>query len=180
MPALPTPSASAAAPDAAHALAPRALYQEVAERLRQQIYARVLEPGSWIDETKLAKAFGISRTPLREALKVLAAEGLVELVPHRGCRVIELTDDDADDLFPVMAMLEELHLRLGAATAELSQRLGRAPTATELALELEMDRDEVVEGLVAGSSYNTLSIDSGGGGGESYGGSSSGGGSTGG
>ncbi len=59
--------------------------------------------------------------------------------------------------------LKELHLRLGAATAELSQRLGRAPTATELAAELGMDRDEVVEGLVAGSSYNTLSIDSGGG-----------------
>jgi RNA polymerase sigma-B factor len=59
--------------------------------------------------------------------------------------------------------LKELHLRLGAATADLSQRLGRAPTASELACELDMDRDEVVEGLVAGSSYNTLSIDSGGG-----------------
>ncbi|OBF03489.1 RNA polymerase subunit sigma [Mycobacterium sp. ACS4054] len=59
--------------------------------------------------------------------------------------------------------LKELHLRLGTATAELSQRLGRAPTATELAAELGMDREEVVEGLVAGSSYNTLSIDSGGG-----------------
>ena len=59
--------------------------------------------------------------------------------------------------------LKELHLRLGAATAELSQKLGRAPTASELAAELEMDRQEVVEGLVAGRSYNTLSIDSGGG-----------------
>jgi len=59
--------------------------------------------------------------------------------------------------------LKELHLRLGSATADLSQRLGRAPTPTELAAELDMDRDEVVEGLVAGSSYNTLSIDSGGG-----------------
>jgi RNA polymerase sigma-B factor len=58
--------------------------------------------------------------------------------------------------------LKELHLRLGGATADLSQRLGRAPTATELARELEMDRAEVIEGLVAGSSYNTLSIDSGG------------------
>ena len=58
--------------------------------------------------------------------------------------------------------LKELHLRLGSATADLSQRLGRAPTASELAAELEMDRDEVIEGLVAGSSYNTLSIDSGG------------------
>jgi RNA polymerase sigma-B factor len=59
--------------------------------------------------------------------------------------------------------LKELHLRLGTATADLSQRLGRAPTATELASELGMERDEVVEGLVAGSSYNTLSIDTGGG-----------------
>ncbi|WP_246584935.1 RNA polymerase sigma factor SigF [[Mycobacterium] fortunisiensis] len=62
--------------------------------------------------------------------------------------------------------LKELHLRLGAATAELSQRLGRAPTASELAEDLGMDREEVIEGLVAGSSYNTLSIDSGGGGDE--------------
>jgi len=59
--------------------------------------------------------------------------------------------------------LKELHLRLGAATSELSQKLGRAPTASELAAELGMDRQEVVEGLIAGSSYNTLSIDSGGG-----------------
>lgn len=58
--------------------------------------------------------------------------------------------------------LKELHLRLGAATGELSQRLGRAPTASELAEELDMDREEVLEGLIAGSSYNTLSIDSGG------------------
>jgi RNA polymerase sigma-B factor len=62
--------------------------------------------------------------------------------------------------------LKELHLRLGAATAELSQRLGRAPTPSELATELEMDREEIVEGLIAGSSYNTLSIDGAGGGSE--------------
>jgi RNA polymerase sigma-B factor len=60
--------------------------------------------------------------------------------------------------------LKELHLRLGAANAELSQKLGRAPTPSELAAELEMDREEIVEGLVAGSSYNTLSIDGAGGG----------------
>jgi RNA polymerase sigma-B factor len=62
--------------------------------------------------------------------------------------------------------LKELHLRLGAATAELSQRLGRAPTPSELAAELEIDREEIVEGLIAGSSYNTLSIDGAGGGSE--------------
>lgn len=62
--------------------------------------------------------------------------------------------------------LKELHLRLGSATAELAQQLGRAPNASELARELGVDREEVVEGLVAGSSYNTLSIDSAGGGDE--------------
>ena len=58
--------------------------------------------------------------------------------------------------------LKELHLQLGIATAEMSQRLGRAPTASELAAGLELDREEVVEALIAGSGYNTLSMDSGG------------------
>ena len=66
-------------------IAPTALYQEVAERLRQRIFAHELPPGTWIDEQKLAEQYGISRTPLREALKVLAAEGLVTLKPRRGC-----------------------------------------------------------------------------------------------
>jgi len=82
------------------------LHDGVAARLRAMIFERELAPGEWVDEKVLAEAWQISRTPLREALKVLASEGLVELVPHRGCRVIELTDADADDLFPVMALLE--------------------------------------------------------------------------
>ena len=57
-------------------LSPKALYVEVAELLRQRIFKRELEPGSWIDELRIADEYGISRTPLREALKVLAAEGL--------------------------------------------------------------------------------------------------------
>jgi DNA-binding GntR family transcriptional regulator len=82
------------------------LHDEVATRLRAMLFARQLAPGEWIDEKALAANWQISRTPLREALKVLAAEGLVELVPQRGCRVVELSDDDADQLFPVMALLE--------------------------------------------------------------------------
>jgi len=57
------------------ALTPRALYEEVAEQLRQRIFQRELAPGSWIDELKIAEEFGISRTPLREALKVLPPKG---------------------------------------------------------------------------------------------------------
>ena len=82
------------------------LHDGVAMRLRAMVFDRELAPGAFIDEKALAEAWQVSRTPLREALKVLAAEGLVELVPHRGCRVIELSDDDADALFPVMALLE--------------------------------------------------------------------------
>jgi DNA-binding GntR family transcriptional regulator len=87
-------------------LAPRALYQEVAERLRQQIFARELEPGSWIDEQKLAAEFGISRTPLREALKVLAVEGLVTMKVRRGAYVTEMSKRDVSDVYQLLSLLE--------------------------------------------------------------------------
>jgi DNA-binding GntR family transcriptional regulator len=91
---------------AAVSLAPRALYQEVAELLRQRIFKRELEPGSWIDEMKLAEEYGISRTPLREALKVLAAEGLVTMKVRRGAYVTEVSDTDLADVYHLLSLLE--------------------------------------------------------------------------
>lgn len=82
------------------------LYQEVADRLRAMIQARELQAGEWIDEVRLTQSLGISRTPLREALKVLVAEGLLRLEPRRGCFVNELSMHDMDQIFPLMAMLE--------------------------------------------------------------------------
>lgn len=90
---------------------PTALYLEVAERLRQSIFSHELPPGSWIDELALASTYGISRTPMREALKVLAAEGLVTLVPRRGCFVTEINASDLDEIFPLLALLEGRCLR---------------------------------------------------------------------
>jgi len=87
-------------------ITPTVLYEQVAERLRLKIYSYDLKPGEWIDEQALTEFFGISRTPLREALKVLNNEGLVVLKPHRGCFVAELTEQDLDEIFPVMALLE--------------------------------------------------------------------------
>lgn len=87
-------------------IAPVALYQEVAERLRERIFSHELPPGSWVDEQALADDYGISRTPLREALKVLASEGLVTLKPRRGCYVTEISERDLDEIFNVMALLE--------------------------------------------------------------------------
>ena len=95
-----------ATPTPARALAPRALYQDVAERLRQQIFARELEPGGWIDEQKLAAEYGISRTPLREALKVLAAEGLVTMKVRRGAYVSEMSREDVRQIYGLLGLLE--------------------------------------------------------------------------
>ena len=87
-------------------LAPRALYEEVAELLRQRIFRRELEPGSWIDELKLSQEYGISRTPLREALKVLAAEGLVTMKVRRGAYVTEVSEQDLAEVYHLLALLE--------------------------------------------------------------------------
>ncbi len=82
------------------------LYQEVADRLRGMIQAGELRAGEWIDEVSLTASLGISRTPLREALKVLVAEGLLRIEPRRGCFVNELSGRDLENIFPLMAMLE--------------------------------------------------------------------------
>ncbi len=103
-------------------LARRALYQDVADRLRQQIFARELEPGSWIDEVRLASAFGISRTPMREALKVLATEGLVTMKVGRGAYVTETSRDDVAQVYHLLALLESDAAARVAEHASAAQR----------------------------------------------------------
>lgn len=82
------------------------LHQEVATTLREEIFAGTLAPDSFLDEVHLCERLGISRTPLREALKVLTAEGLLRHEPRRGCFVSMVTEQDLDDIFPVIALLE--------------------------------------------------------------------------
>ncbi len=84
----------------------QSLHQEVADRLREQIFCGQLLPGDFLDESQLCEALSISRTPLREALKVLTAEGLLRHEPRRGCFVNQVTEQDLDDIFPVLALLE--------------------------------------------------------------------------
>jgi len=108
--------------------APRALYQEVADRLRERIFGRELEPGSWIDELKLAAELGISRTPLREALKVLAVEGLVTMKLRRGAYVTEMSRDDVVQVYHLLGLLEsdaaaEVAAQADAAALAHLQRL---------------------------------------------------------
>ncbi len=83
-----------------------ARYEWVVEQIREKIYRYELSPGDWIDEQRLAEELGVSRTPLREGLKLLAAEGLVTVRPRRGSYVTKLTDEDVDQIFRLMARLE--------------------------------------------------------------------------
>ncbi|WP_296446677.1 GntR family transcriptional regulator [Rhodoferax sp. UBA5149] len=106
---------------AALSLSPHALYEEVAELLRQRIFKRELEPGSWIDELKIAEAYGISRTPLREALKVLAAEGLVTMKVRRGAYVTEVSERDLADVYHLLSLLEADAAGVVATNATASQ-----------------------------------------------------------
>jgi DNA-binding GntR family transcriptional regulator len=84
----------------------RPLYEDVADRLREQIFAKELAPGSWLDEQGLALQFGISRTPMREAIKVLASEGLITMKMRRGAYVTEVARQDLEQIFTILSLLE--------------------------------------------------------------------------
>lgn len=102
----------------------RPLYEEVAERLREQIFSHELAPGSWLDEQSLAIAFGISRTPMREAIKVLASEGLVTTKMNKGAYVTEVDRRDLEQIFTVLSLLEGQAAKetaIKASEAQLTQ-----------------------------------------------------------
>ncbi len=101
----------------------RTLHGTLLDSLRTLINRGDLGPGSRVPERVLCQQFGVSRTPLREALKVLAAEGLVELLPNRGARVAVLDEAALGHLFEVISMLESEGGRLAAA------RIGAAALA---------------------------------------------------
>lgn len=94
----------------------RTLHDELLDRLRDLIIDGDLAPGTKVPEKALCDQFGVSRTPLREALKVLASEGLVTLTPNRGAMVTELTLEDLEDAFPVMGALEALAGEMACAS----------------------------------------------------------------
>jgi len=98
-------------------ISPRPLHSEVADRLRDLIVQGELEPGDRLNERLLTERFGISRTPLREAIKMLASEGLVQLMPNRGAVVTTITRKSALDMFQVMGVLESLAGQLACERA---------------------------------------------------------------
>ncbi|MEY3665047.1 MAG: hypothetical protein RLZZ153_1229 [Pseudomonadota bacterium] len=126
------------------ALAPlssRALYEEVAELLRERIFRQELAPGSWIDELRLAEEYGISRTPLREALKVLATEGLVTMKLRRGAYVTEVSQRDLSEVYHLLALLESDAARVVAERAD-DQQLRELQDLHERLAGAVSDREE--------------------------------------
>lgn len=95
-----------------------ALAVEIANRLRQMILEGQLKPGEKVNEKLLTERFGVSRTPLREALKVLASEGLLDLIPHRGAVITRQSEEELAEVFRVLAVLEGLAGELAAENAD--------------------------------------------------------------
>jgi len=95
-----------------HMISQHSLHDELLERLRTMIIAGQFSPGDKIPERQLCEQFDISRTPLREALKVLAAEGLVQLAPNRGAIVVELSTDEIEECVPISSAIQSLSARL--------------------------------------------------------------------
>jgi DNA-binding GntR family transcriptional regulator len=108
------------------------LHEQVAHRLRQMLVEGRIAPGAKLNERALCEELRISRTPLREAIKMLAAEGLVELLPNRGSVAVQLSEAAVRDTFEVMAGLEALSGQLAA------QRVTEAELAEIKALHHEM------------------------------------------
>ena len=109
-----------------------ALHEQVAQRLRQMLVEGRIAPGAKLNERELSELLNVSRTPLREAIKMLAAEGLVELLPNRGAIAVSLTEADVLNTFEVMAGLE------GMAGELAAQRITQPELAEIQAMQYEM------------------------------------------
>jgi DNA-binding GntR family transcriptional regulator len=96
------------------AIRKKTLHEEIADRLREMIMTGELKEGDKIRENELCSSMGISKTPLREALRVLSAEGLIKLVPNRGSYVSKPTFESIKEMFDVMSVLEGVCARTAA------------------------------------------------------------------
>jgi DNA-binding GntR family transcriptional regulator len=140
------------------------LHDQVAKRLRGLIQSGQMKPEERLNEIELAERFGISRTPLREAIKILATEGLLELLPNRGARVARFSEEEVDDMLVVLAALEATAGELAARNitpgeladlVRLHARMTRAYDAQHIAEYFELNR-LIHESIMRASGNATL------------------------
>ena len=118
----------------------KTLHQEVAERIRKMIRKGDLLRGQKIDEKLLCETMGVSRTPVRESLRILHSEGLVDLIPHKGAYVSQPPIEEIRDMFEVMSVLEGMCARL--ATQKMTEKDFKKIQTLHLKLESHFkDRD---------------------------------------
>ncbi|EAV40482.1 DNA-binding GntR family transcriptional regulator [Labrenzia sp. MBR-25] len=143
----------------------KSLHEELAESLRELIVSGELKPGEKVPEKDLCEMFSVSRTPLREALKVMAADGLVYLEPNRGAWVTPITVEDIEEVFPVMGALEALSGELAcqnitdaeiAHVRSLHEKMVREYEAGNLADYFHINQ-EIHEAILAAARNKTLS-----------------------
>jgi len=125
-------------------LQPKMLYEALADSIRERIFQRKLKPGEAIDEFRLVKDFGVSRTPVREALKVLASEGIIEMHSGRSCCVSLLAWQEVAQVFDILDSLEIFAIQRAAQSR------------TQLSEELAFDRHIA---MAAGNEYLPQLID---------------------
>ncbi|HVN77052.1 MAG TPA: GntR family transcriptional regulator [Thermoanaerobaculaceae bacterium] len=127
----------------------RQLRSRVADRLRGEILQGELKPGEWLRQERIAAKQGVSQTPVREALRQLAAEGLLEHVPYRGIRVVQFSIEDVEDLYACRALIEGMAARFAAVhitpgeveeMTELFDRMCRCKTPEDLAEYRDLNR----------------------------------------
>jgi DNA-binding GntR family transcriptional regulator len=111
----------------------KTLHQEVAEQIREMIRKGTLVRGQKIDEKVLCEAMGVSRTPVRESLRILHSEGLIDLIPHKGAYVSQPRIEEIKDMFEVMSVLEGMCARV--ATQKMKEKDFRKIEALHKKLE---------------------------------------------
>lgn len=140
------------------------LHDQVARRLRALIQSGQMKPSERLNEGALAERFGISRTPLREAIKILATEGLLELLPNRGARVAQFSEAEVDDMLEVIAALEATAGELAArrisedelaAIERMNTRMVKAYAARNIPEYFEINR-LIHEAIMRASGNATL------------------------
>ena len=107
-----------------HKIQAKTMHQEVASQIRKMIHKGVLVQGQKINEKQLCESMGVSRTPVREALRLLKSDGLINLVPHKGAFVSQPCIEEINDMFEVMSVLEGTCARL--ASSKMMEKAGSA------------------------------------------------------
>jgi len=140
------------------------LIEEIARVLREQIVEGALEPGQRLSERDLGSRLGVSRTPLREALRLLAGERLVEVTPRRGARVAPFDSAVVEDVYPVLACLERLAANMACQNIGEDMLAGLAATVEKMrAARARKDRRRLLalsrdfhEAVLAAAGNDTL------------------------